>query len=306
MPDSDRTASLMSPAKLARMQPQVPVTPAAWLDQMAADAGHQHVKRIEELAEVLREQASSPELAAVAAQLERLAAALPALDFALLQSRGWWARTSGKSRSGGVEFAGQFERIDEAARSLAGVAATLGHEQQADAALAERALVELEVEYRAMEKIIDQGARWLQDMRNQLKLRQAEAVDVQAQQAVLEDAKRCDILVSRLKMLRSLCNAASQVIELARATAERRTELAQTLQRELGSDVRGWHARLHLLAEAAGAGKTPSSGLQRSIDSHDELQSSVKKAVSACGQLLVQEQALVRGIAALGRQPPPA
>ena len=35
------------------------------------------------------------------------------------------------------------------------------------------ALLEFEVEIRALEKIMDQGARWLQDMRNQLKTRQA-------------------------------------------------------------------------------------------------------------------------------------
>ena len=43
--DHDRTASLMTPAKLAQMKPKAAVSPSAWLDQMAADAGHAHLIR---------------------------------------------------------------------------------------------------------------------------------------------------------------------------------------------------------------------------------------------------------------------
>jgi hypothetical protein len=306
MAESDRTASLMSPAKLAQMKPKAAATPAAWLTQMAADAGHPHVKRIVELADVLREQAASAELAAVAARLEQLAAALPGLDFSLLEPVGWWARTTGKGRHGGAEFTAQFEQIGEMARPLASLAAALGREQQADAALTERSLVELEVESHAVEKIIDQGARWLQDMRSQLKVRQAAATDLQAQQAVLEDANRCDILVARLKLLRALCNAAAPIPGQVRANGERRLALAQTLQRPLAAQVQDWQGRLAALAEAASTAKGPVRGMPKSIDTHQELQLSVKKAISACEQLLVQEQALAQGLAALSREPAPA
>ncbi|MDB5941743.1 MAG: hypothetical protein JWQ13_1309 [Ramlibacter sp.] len=303
MAETDRTASLMSPARLAQLKPKPATTPAAWLTQMAADAGHLHVNRILELGEVLKEQAASTELPAVASGLEQLAAALPALDFSLLEPRGWWARTSGKGRSSGAEFAAQFERIAQAGQSLSGVAQALVREQQADAAPAEHALVELEAEYRAVEMIIDQGARWLQDMRSQLKARQAAASDLQEQQAVLEDSQRCDILVTRLKLLRALCSAASQVPGQARANAERRAALAQTLQQSLAGEIKDWHRRLSTLAAAATAGKAPTLKLEGSIDAHQELQVNVGKAVTACEQLLAQEQALARSIAALGRQP---
>src|SRR4051812_16356720 len=36
--DHDRTASLMTPGKLAQMKPRPAATPAAWLDRMASDA----------------------------------------------------------------------------------------------------------------------------------------------------------------------------------------------------------------------------------------------------------------------------
>lgn len=306
MDESDRTASLMSPARLAQMKSTAAATPAAWLTKMAADAGHVHVKRIGELGEVLQEQATSAELATAASQLERLAASLPTLDFALLEPRGWWARITGKSGTSAPEFAEQFERIAKVTGALTAVASGLRREQQADAALAERALVELEVQCRAVEQIIDQGSRWLQDMRTQLKLRHAAAVDVAAQDAVREDASRCDTLVARLKLLRSLCNATAQVPVQARANAQRRLALAQTLQQSLASEVKDWHGRLSVLAAAASSGKRPASDLQRQMEAHQELQVSVDKAASACQQLLQQERALVQSLVALSRpQAPP-
>ena len=54
MVDANPTASLKSPAKLAEKKPKAPVSLAAWLNHMAADAGHPQVKRFEELAEVLQ------------------------------------------------------------------------------------------------------------------------------------------------------------------------------------------------------------------------------------------------------------
>src|SRR3954462_9731563 len=104
MPDSDRTASLMTPAKLAQVRPKAPVSPAAWLDQMASDAGHAHVRRIADLQEDLRVHAQGQDFSSVAGELAALAQALPQLDFGLLQPQGWWARATGKGRSAGAEF----------------------------------------------------------------------------------------------------------------------------------------------------------------------------------------------------------
>jgi hypothetical protein len=44
MDESDRNASLMSPGQAGAAEDQAATTPAAWLTQMAADAGHMHVK----------------------------------------------------------------------------------------------------------------------------------------------------------------------------------------------------------------------------------------------------------------------
>ena len=300
MDESDRTASLMSPAKLAQMKPKPATTPAAWLTQMAADAGHMHVRRIGELGELLRGQARLPGLAAFAPRLQKLADDLPDLDFSLLeQPRGLWARTLGKTKGGGSEFANRFEEVGGEATDVAAAALSLGADQKAEGSQVERALVELEVEYSAVEKIIDQGARWLQDMRNQIKVRQAAATDPQAHRAVLEDSARCDILVDRLKMLRALCNACSPVPELARAYVHKRAALLQALQQSLGSEVDDWHGVLAPVAAGAAGDKGTAESIQPQLDAHKDLQASVEKAISACQQLLAQEQDLARSLTAL-------
>lgn len=299
MDESDRTASLMPPGKLAQMKPRAATTPAAWLTQMAADAGHMHVKRIGELGTLLLAQARLPGLAAVAGRLQKLADDLPDLDFSLLEPRSWWARSSGKSSDGGAQFAHRFEEVGAEGREVAAAVKSLGAGQQGEGVQVERALVELEVEYRAVEKIIDQGARWLQDMRQQIKVRQAVATDPQAHRSVLEDSARCDILVDRLKMLRALCTACAPIAGPARAYLHKRGALLQALQQSLASEIDDWHGVLAPVAAVAAEGKGSTQNVQPQMDAHKDLQDTLKKAIGACQQLLAQEQELVRSLTAL-------
>jgi hypothetical protein len=303
MADTDRTASLMTPAKLAQVsKPKAAFTPAAWLDQMASDAGHAHVRRLSELAAELEAQAGPRDFSPVAAQLARLAEALPRLDFGLLQARGWWARTTGKTRTAGAEFAGQFEQIEEVAQGLAKHAQELRKTQQEQVGTGDRSLVELEVEFHAIDKIIDQGARWLQDMRNQLKTRTATANGAQAEQAIQDDAARCEILVDRLKVLRAVSSAAQQVHQHAQAAAVRRSGLSQMLQQAVATDVKAWQSRLSRLATAAGDGRSSALELDEPMETHRELQLCVKQAIADCGQLEGQEKVLAHSLSALAKQ----
>jgi hypothetical protein len=300
MQDEDRTASLMTPAKLAQVRPKVPVSPSAWLDKMAADAGHQHVRRIGELREDLQAQAQRRDFSPLAADLARLAETLPRLDFGLLQSRGLLARLSGKSKSAGAEFAAQFDQIDQAASALAEQAKALQGTQGEQANRTDIALLELEVEFRALDKIIDQGARWLQDMRNQLKTREAEGGDEASRAQVREDSTRCELLVERLKMLRAVTSAAQRAHEQAQAAATRRAGLVQALQQPVSAQLKAWRARIPDLAAGARDGKSPTEDLESSMDCHRDLQLCVKRTLADCGQLQAHEMALAEALDELG------
>jgi hypothetical protein len=302
MDDPDRTASLMTPSKLAQIKPRSAASPAAWLNQMAADAGHLHVRRLRELRSELQAQARLRDVSPVISELALLAEALPRLDFGLLQRRGWWARTTGKSRSAGADFAAQFDHIDQVARGLAAQTQALQKGRQEPATVTALTLVEVEVEYKAIDKIIDQGARWLHDMRTQLKARQAAGAEMADPEQLRADDARCDILVGRLKVLRAVSSAAQQSHQHAQGAIARRAALLRLLQHALASGAKAWQARLSALAAAAGEASSPALSVEAPMEAHRELQLCVKQAIADCGQLQGQEKALAESLAVLGMQ----
>jgi len=302
MDDSDRTASLMTPAKLAQVQPRGQASPAAWLDQMAADAGHAHVRRLGELRIDMQTQASQRDISPLVAELTRLGKELPTLDFGLLAQRGWWAKVTGQGRSAGAQFSHQFEEIDEAVRALASQAQALQRKNLEAASSADRTAMEVEVEYRAIDRILDQGTRWLQDMRSQLKIRQAASPDAAAQQQISADTARCETLVERLKDLRAVTNAAQQAHQHAKDLAARRFTLLQTLQQALTADVKEWRTQLSRVASAAAAQGAAASSQDSPAETHRELQLCIKQLLSDCAQLQAGEKALGESLGALGMQ----
>jgi len=296
MHDPDRTASLMTPAKLAQAPPKAAVSPAAWLDQMAADAGHQHVARVAQLHTALALQLGQRDFAPLAAELQRVAEALARLDFGLLQPRGFIARLAGINRNAGAQFAAQYERIDETLRAMPAQAAAM---HAGEASRADRALVELAVEYGAIDKIIDQGSRWLQDMRNQLKSREARSPGDEERRQIAEDALRCEILVARLKTLRAISSSTQQLHAQAQATEHRRSALVQLLQQTFVSDTKIWRGHISPLAAAKREGRSTAAAVDAAMESHRELQLRARQALADCAQLQTHQQAFVRALGAL-------
>ena len=296
----DRTASLMTPAKLAQARAQKPAaSPAAWLDQMAADAGHLHLRSLAGLVEVLQTHALARGHGGLAGELEALHEALPSLDFQLLQPRHWWARTTGQGRAGDAEFATQLEQVESAAVKLSARTDQLRKTHPAESAATDRALVEFQVEYRAVEKVAEQGTRWLIDMQSQLKARQAEGGDTGGQQQVREDAARCAILVQRLDQLRATGLAAHQAWTRASEAAAQRAELHQLL---LACDLKGWRAKVEAAATVPGRSKAPSPEMKAATAAHDTLRLSVQRAGAACAEVVLCEQALATSLADLRLQ----
>ena len=302
--NDDRTASLMTPAKLAQVSAaRKPFSPTAFLDQMAADAGHPHITRLSELQADLQAQAGGARFEGVQPVLERLAQALPALDFSLLQSQGLWASLTGKNKDAGAGFAAQAGETDGLVKALPAELAPVGRLQQPHAAASDRSLVELEVEYRALDKIIDQGARWLQDMRNQIKTREAQAgADAEALAQIRADSARCETLVARLKVLRACVAAAQQVHQQVSAAADRRAALQAGLQKAMGGEAREWRSRLGTLAGAAAEGKVAGLNLDGPKEVHKALRRRLDKLLAECEQLRTQEETLAHSLNSLGEQ----
>ncbi len=300
--ESARTSSLMTPARLAQLQlrPGGAPSPAAWLDQLAADAGSGHVRRLVDLRARLEAQTRDRSYRAVQATLEGLHGALQQVDFGLLQPKGWLARATGKGKEAGAGFGAQVERVLRAAEDVKEEVQALQRKQQAQATATDRTLMEFDVEVKAIEKIIDQGTRWLQDMRNQLKVREAKAAShAGLQQQMEQDAARCELLVTRLELLRTAKSAAQQAGERCKAASARRTTLQDALQQAVTGEWVSWHQRLAPLAAEVVESGSATEGVDRARTVHQELQACLKQAAEDCTQLQAQERALADDLAGL-------
>jgi hypothetical protein len=297
MEDDDRTASLMTPAKLAQLQvrPKPAASPAAWLDQLATDAGSGHARRLLDLRKTLEAQLRERGYAGARQALEALQGEAGKLDFGQLEPKGWLARATGKGKQEKAGFAAQAERIARSGEDLQDEVRALAKRMQAQVGAEDRTLMEFGVELKAIEKIIDQGARWLQDMRNQLKAREAEGA---APASMQEDAARCELLVARLKTLRVASSAAQQAAERCRTAAAQRAALLERLQQLLPGEWAAFQGALAPLADAA-RGPGSATGVDAAQRAGSDLQAALQQAAQDCAAQQEQEEALAGEIAAV-------
>jgi chromosome segregation ATPase len=296
----DRTASLMTPAKLAQLQvrPKPAASPAAWLDQMASDAGSGHVRRLLELRQQLEAaiRGRESEFQQLAAACRALDEALGKLDFALTQPRGLLARVTGKGKEAAAAFSAQVDRVVQAGEALAN--GWRGVQRRQEATSIDRQVLECEAELKALERIMDQGARWLQDMRNQLKARQAEGGGPEVQQQIAQDTARCELLVARLKVLRTACNAVQPALERCKGALARRASVLGAVQQVLEGECKAARERLESLADQAAGGAA-----DEAVDGARRAQRGLKSALEPLGQdcagVQGQDQAAADELAAM-------
>ena len=294
-PDDDRTASLMTPARLAQLKdrPATAASPGAWLDQMASDAGSGHVRRLMELRQQLEAEVRAREgdFRPVAATCASLHGALEQLDLSLVQPRGWLARATGKGKEAAAGFSMQHGKVTHGAEDLGDEVRGLQKQLSAQATALDKLALEIDAEVRALEKIMDQGARWLQDMRNQLKARQAPADD--------PDEARCQVLVARLKVLRTVVSATQQAVERCKAAGARRTSVLASLQQVLDEDWKSAQQKLAAVAGGAEGGGAAVDVVERAERARETLKFGLRQAEQDCTNVQAMEQAAADEVAAL-------
>lgn len=292
--DDDRTASLMTPAKLAQLKARPPAaSPAAWLDQMAADAGSGHVRRLLELRQKLEAivRGREGEFRTVAASCSALDDALERLDFSLAQPKGWLARATGKGKEAAASFQSQFQKVQKAGEDLADEVQAATKAQSVQGSNVDRMVLEFEAEVRAIEKIMEQGTRWLQDMRNQLKTRQAQGGDAAAQQQIRQDEARCELLVNRLKLLRGVTTATLAGLERCKGMVARRVALLASLQQLLDTEWKSARQRIAPVAEDVASSGAADEGVERAQRSRAALQAALQQAGQDCASVQALHQA---------------
>jgi hypothetical protein len=299
--DSDRTASLMTPARLAQLKarPAAAASPAAWLDQLASDAGSGHVRHLLDLRRQLEAQLRDADAAPLAAALAGFVGALSQVDFSLLQPKGWFARATGKGKESASAFSTRVEHGVRAGEELAEEVRKCQWRQQAQGTAADRTALEMDVELRAIEKIMDQGARWLQDMRGHLKAREAAGGDAATLRKIEEDQRRCELLVARLKQLRGASGAAQEVLESCRAASARRAKLGDALHQLLDAEWKPAQRRLAAFADEARTHGSVDEDVEPARAALAKLTEALRPFAADCEALQGHERATTAAVAAL-------
>jgi hypothetical protein len=193
----------------------------------------------------------------------------------------------------------QADRVERAGEDLADEVRSLQKKQAAQGSALERTLVEVEVELRAIEKIMDQGARWLQDMRGKIKEREKQGGDATVQKQVAEDNARCELLVARLKQLRAVTTAGHELVDAGRAATQARAGFAASVQSVLETPWKAWQQKLAPLVEAATATGSASEGVDRARELQGKLLDVLRAAAEECTGVAGREQAFGEAAAAL-------
>jgi chromosome segregation ATPase len=296
----DRTASLMTPTRLAQMKarPRPDASPAAWLDLLAAGAGGGHVRRLLDLRHQLSALLHAGEVRTIVGGCQALHEALEQVDFSLVQPRGWLARMTGGRKEAAARFAAQQRRVVQAGDALANEVRTLQKEQEVQRTAVERTLLDCEVELRAIEKILEQGTRWLQDMRTQIEARQP-GTDEAAQRQVRDDTARCELLVTRLHSLRNAASATQQVLQHGRGACSARTALAARCRHSLDEEWPAWRRQAASLADEAAAHGCAAQDVEAARATLEALRSALQEAGAQARAVQAQDRTLGEEVAAL-------
>jgi hypothetical protein len=287
MPDFDRTASILSPAKLAQVKPVAAVSPVAWLDQPPAEAGRQPLLRLHDLQAELAASIPCGDDRELAAALEQLAQAIAQVDFSLLRAHGWLARALGRDHSAGVQFSGRYEQAAEAVAALAQRLKALQGKALAQASAADRRLVELEVECVALDQSIAQGTAWVQDMRSRSQPRAA------------EDVARCNALADRLGLLAAVAGASRQARAHGQALQERRATVRLAVHQAMAGPVKAWRVRMSVLANTAQDALPAQPELEAPAQAQRAVEALLRQLAADCSALHALEAALAASLSAL-------
>jgi hypothetical protein len=256
---------------------------AAAVGQLLGGMAGRRVPRIETLRQRLQQMESAWSYAELDRALHALHDATGAIDF--LAGRGGAQHAQAFRQQGAA--------VGAAARRLGNASLGLVGKHAAEAAVARLVWIDLQLEYRSLEKRVRKGLEWMVDMDHELAARRVEAVAQVSQDALQELARRGHALEDRLHLVNGLCGAARAARALGEQVAAQRTTLCRTLQDKVRPCSLGLQHRLQPLLDAAGTRALEPAELLAAIEARHELQ----VALTHAGADLLQAQSLQQELA---------
>jgi hypothetical protein len=127
----------------------------------------------------------------------------------------------------------------------------------------------------------------------------AQGGDAAVQQQIGEDNARCELLVERLKVLRTVTSLTQQAVERAKSALAGRGSVLASVQQLLDGEWKAARQKIAALAEDAGGSAPASEGVTRAGRAREGVQSLLQQAGQDCGSAQANEQAAADELAAL-------
>lgn len=260
---------------------------AAWLGQLLRRAQAAQIARFRQLRPKLQSDAFAWDNAVLTHSVEVWLAATRNLDLQLPRNCGWWARLTGAAERADQEFGRKYQDVLSAATAVKHEFEALSRDYGAHTSNTRRTTVELDIESRALDREVDQGAEWLVEL--------SYAIEKADELRAL--STRAMTLSGEIKRLREVSTMAREIAVSGQNVLERRAALLEMLKFDLRGFDRIWIYRVSTIATKAANHRFPQPVLEKAREVHSELVSRLERTAAACLALQVEEQWMARRLA---------
>lgn len=262
---------------------------AASVGYLLEDAERMHLGQMRQLRSRLQSDAFTWDDALLAHAVEVFLAASRELAFQPLQQRGFWARLTGATEAAARAFSRKYDKVVGAASKARHEFEMLSRDYRAHTSSARKLIVELDMEYRDLDREMDQGAEWLVEL----------SYAIEKAQAPRALSARAMALSGRLKRARQASALAKEIIILGQNVLERRAVLLERMKIDLQGFDKVWLPRVANIGAKAADRRFPPPVLDKAREVHGELITRLELTSAACLALQMDEQAMARGLAML-------
>jgi hypothetical protein len=259
----------------------------AWVGQLLKDFQGTHIARFRQLRPNLQSDAFAWDNALLTHSVQGWLAASRNLDFQSLLHRGFWTRLTGGAYGAAHEFSRAYEDVLSAAAKARQEFEMLSRDYRAHTSSARRLIVELDIESRALNREIDQGAEWLVEL----------SYTIEKADELCASSTRAMALSGELKRFRAVSALGKEITMLGQNVLERRTALLEMLKFDLNGFDKVWTHRVSGIRTKAVDRQIPLPVLEKAWEVHSELLTRLERTSAACTELQVEEQAMARRLA---------
>jgi hypothetical protein len=278
-PQSSGTVQDAQPAKLL----------IAWVTQLTEEVQGAHFGRLRQLRSRLQSDAFTWDNALLTRAVEVFLATSRSLEFQSLRNCGVWARLTGATKVVAFVFAKKYDDVVGAAGTARKEFEVLSRDYRAHTSSTRKLIVELDMEYRALDREIDQGAQGLVEL--------SYAIEKTGEPRAL--SSRAKALSAELKRFRLASALAKEITILGQNVLERRAALLERMKLDLHGFDKVWLQRVASILTKPGDRRFPVPGLDKAREVHGELINRLELTSDACTALQMEEQAMARRLAML-------